>query len=615
MFLLCVTPRPLALRPGPGVVRETRIGPWTITVAVDGWLSHSEADGEHVWVDEVPPFAREPAGRDGLPLRQSPLTLSAARFTARERAIEIERPLLGGRQVYYHASADGSFFCSTHIGLLRSAGVTLDEDVRRLAELMVYRYVAPPRTLFRGIDQVLAGQRLRFEFDGRTWRGAADDRYSPPAAPKAGPTATGSAVADYSERTHDELRKAILLLGPDRDRVHVLLSGGLDSSILFKLAHTELGVSDSHSTGYPFEDSDRNIEKRYALTAAEALGARHQYYTPGLREFLRGTVEVVAAAEQPMIFTQSVLLLLLFRDALPAEQGTVVVGQGADGLYGVRLHRAVGNIERFKTAHPWLSPAVHPRLWSALRPLTSRPAVAARAQSLLNRLVYDDRAFEILSRSTWGRGVDLADPRHVLWRLGVTGDWDWARRRFDVPATEIFATRAAALAAYRDRGVLDALSLLDFLSDVSMSQSIWSKLGESARKVVYYPFNARGLMDSAFAIPWHAKLVEPKAILRNVARRIGVPPFIVNRPKANFNIATRGWAAPGGVFEPLVPIAASVWGADEVRRAQTEAGPHTFWTMVNYAIWKRLFLGGESVTELMAELDQDLARSAARQAS
>jgi hypothetical protein len=40
----------------------------------------------------------------------------------------------------------------------------------RLPELYLYRYVTPPRTLFRDVSQLLAGQTLRFVFDGRKWR-------------------------------------------------------------------------------------------------------------------------------------------------------------------------------------------------------------------------------------------------------------------------------------------------------------------------------------------------------------------------------------------------------------------------------------------------------------
>ena len=33
-------------------------------------------------------------------------------------------------------------------------------------------------------------------------------------------------------------------------------------------------------------------------------------------------------------------------------------------------------------------------------------------------------------------------------------------------------------------------------------------------------------------------------------------------------------------------------------------GAFTFWTMLNYAVWKRLFIDGETVGDLLADVEQ-----------
>jgi hypothetical protein len=222
-----------------------------------------------------------------------------------------------------------------------------------------------------------------------------------------------------------------------------------------------------------------------------------------------------------------------------------------------------------------------------------------RAISALRR---DSGMVDVLHRH-WGPGVPLSDPRHLLWALGNAGDEKWTRRRFGASRAQVISNRLATIQPYADRNILDALSLLDFLGDVTVTQSIWSKFGESARKVVYYPFNARPVLDRAFETPWRLKNIEPKGVLRDVARRVGLPEFIITRKKANFNSNPDRWAVPGAVLEPLVPLAASVFGEEEVRRMQapTWRGAYTFWTMLNYAVWKRLFIDGQSVASLLAE--------------
>ena len=598
MFLFAVTRQPIPGRIDAPSVRQFSMGPWVVTVATDEWLSSADAGPAEVGVVEAPPFAAGDAA----------LRSAEVRFLGNEPSVEVTRTLLGGRPVFYYASPGGDFLCSTHIRLLQAAGVRLEEDAGRLSELFLYLYVTAPRTLYRGIDQLLAGQRLRFAFDGATWRLKSSEHYVPPR-----PEAAANALArrpEYADRTREALQRAMRPLAAGNVKPHVLLSGGLDSSLLFKMSRDELGVTDSYSTGYPFEAEEQDVEKRYALTAAEALGSRHRFFVPTTRQFLRGVLEAVSAAEQPVVLLQSVLLLLLFRDGLLARRGTVVLGQGADGVFGLKMHRLVGRVDRFRAAHPKLSLAFNPALWAALRPLMSLRTVDSMVRRGFARLGRDASVVGILGRR-WGPGVPLDDPRHVLWRLGVTADEKWVRRRFQDPRDGVIASRAGTVEPFADRSTLDALSLLDFLSDVAATQSVWSKLAESAGKAVYYPFNAPAVLDAAFSTPWDVKLAEPKGLLRDVARKVGVPEFIITRPKAGFVVSASRWGARGAAFEPLVPLAAKVWGEKELRRMQSSdwCTAFTFWTMVNYALWRRLFIDGEPLDALIEELERSIAET------
>lgn len=591
MFLFCVTRESVGSGIDAPAVQEVRAGDWRVTVATDGWLSMPEVAPGRTAVREAAPFDPQ-------------MLFAAASYSHDERAIEIHKSLVGGRQVYYHLAPDGGFYCASHARLLRMAGVQLKDDPGRLPELFVYRYISPPRTLFKGIDQLLAGERLRFELNGASaWRQTRRELYTPPPPP---PRASkNDPYGAHSDRTRDALRDSIRDVGANRGKLHVLASGGLDSSILFKLAQSELGVNTSHSTSYPFETEGDDVEKRYALTAAEALGADHRFFVPTTPQFVRGVLDAISIAEEPIVHTQSVLMLLLLRDGLPRGEGTVVVGQGADGAFGLRIHQTVEKVDRFRRNHPRLARLLGPAVAGAVQPAFAIPGVARVVRRTLSRLRRDNGVIDIMPWR-WGPGVPVSHRRHILRLLGAAGYEKWARRRFGGTPEQAFASRAEAIEPYADRPVLDTISLLDFLSDVTVTQSIWSKFGESAQKVVYYPFNTRPLLDAAFAAPWEVKLKEPKGVLRDVARKVGLPEFIITRPKANFNVDPSRWAVPGAVLEPLVPLAAKVFGRDEVRRMQrpNSRGAYTFWTMLNYAVWKRLFIDGESVPSLLAEVEE-----------
>ena len=591
MFLLCVTRRGVGRRLDRLSVQEAPFGDWVATAATDGWLSSVTRDDGRITVREAAPF--DPR-----------IAFAIAECRGPGHSIEIERTLIGGRQVYYHVAADGSFYCASHARLLRAAGLRLEGDAARLPELFVYRYVSPPNTLFKDVRPVLAGERLRFERAGDGWRQTRVAVYDPP-QPGPIPSTAAGAYGHHGLRTCEALQDAMRALSPGRARLHVLASGGLDSSILYKVARDDFGVTESHSTSYPFETEDQDVEKQYALSAAEALGARHHFFAPTTGQFVRGVLESVALAEEPLVHTQSVLMMLQMRHGLPPGDATVVCGQGADGAFGLKIHRMVDKVDRFRAQHPRLAPALHPAVWSYVHPLLSFAPISRTMRRGLSLLRRDMGVLDVL-HCRWGDGTPFDDPRHVAWSLGSAGGEGWVMRRFGATRDQLFASRAEALAPYFGRDVLDALSLMDFLSDVSVTQSIWSKLGEASRKAVYYPFNAPALLDRAFEAPWRVKLAEPKGVLRDVARRVGLPDFIITRKKANFNCEPSRWALPGGVLEPLVPLAAGVFGEEEVRRMQSPhtRGAYTFWTMLNYAIWKRLFVDGQSVSALLSEISQ-----------
>src|SRR3954447_1528685 len=173
MFLFCITRNSVARGAGLPAVREFPVGQWLVTAATDDWLASSSRQGGRVVVGEAAPFGTPGGNAEAT-------TLVEISFDEASGAVELFKSLLGGRQVYYHAAPDGSFYCASHLRLLKSAGVRLEEDPQRLPELFVFRYVSPPRTLLKGIDQLVAGERLRFSREGGAWRKERTGAYSPP---------------------------------------------------------------------------------------------------------------------------------------------------------------------------------------------------------------------------------------------------------------------------------------------------------------------------------------------------------------------------------------------------------------------------------------------------
>jgi hypothetical protein len=142
------------------------------------------------------------------------------------------------------------------------------------------------------------------------------------------------------------------------------------------------------------------------------------------------------------------------------------------------------------------------------------------------------------------------------------------------------------------------------MGEGAVTQAIWSKLGEACGKFVDYPFLDPELLSFAYQTSWEGKLREPKALMRGALRRLNVPEFIIERPKSSFGLNQPGWALKDGIFETVVPLASKVFPERELRSLQSEEWTQasTFWALLNYAIWKRVCVDGESVEALKEEL-------------
>ena len=68
----------------------------------------------------------------------------------------VSKSLMFGLPLYFVVS-DSELIFSTHVRLLRRAGIKLVEDPRVLPEYFVYRYVSPPKTLFHGVRCIPIG--------------------------------------------------------------------------------------------------------------------------------------------------------------------------------------------------------------------------------------------------------------------------------------------------------------------------------------------------------------------------------------------------------------------------------------------------------------------------
>lgn len=554
---------------------------WLLTVVTDGSLS------------QVKVLEGEVLGSESLLnslTAESDTEFVSARFSFGDQTLSIRKSTVSGRPVYYHLGANGEFLASTHIALLRQAGVEIEEDKDVLPELLIYRTVAPPRTLYRRIRQLPASGSIVVKLGKKGCDLSVGEMYVMPD----GMTASGS-EADISKRVTDLLRESVGRLKPDSSRVATLLSGGLDSSILCSLVEELLERYRTYSSSYLFEDPGKDLENSYALSAAAALSTTHTVFVPNSQDYVVGFVEALDAAETSLNHLQSVLLYLMFKSAIPGQFDRIVHGAVAETAWGTEMQRMLRR-----------SGTPRQRLLS-MQPFHMGLRVVGGVWA---------RALEVHKDVTTVRNLELplSSPNHPLWAISAYGDRDWVKRYCGVSDEDIIRSRYDNLQWFAERPLDDILSLYSLHFDVTTNIALWSKLGERQGKVVYYPFAAQQLLDFAFSIPWNVKLRNPKHILRETARGLGIPETIINRPKISFGINSKRWSETGGVLEPLIPVAAKVVDIHELRSLQGTASrpAMTLWSLLNYAILKRLFVLGERPEVLVNEVLENCRRNPVR---
>jgi len=570
MFLLAITKNGIAQNFKSVKVEEFNIHSSKVTIVTDKFLSDfiSEPDGFTIFES---PLIRSPSFRN--------IIFSQITYQSTKETLTFFKPCMSGRPIYYHINHKGEFFCSTHISMMRAAGVPIIENTQALPEFFIYRYVMPPKTLYKNINQLIAGSELVLRLINGKWKIVSENKHNPFSMKKK----EAEVIDSIAENVINSLDESIKKLQPNKERLAVLLSGGLDSSILFKLCQRNFNLDTSYSTGYPFGDPKKNTEKEYAQTAAEAFQIKHNYFKGSTKEYLHGVIEGISKAEEPLNHLQSAMLYLLFKKGLPKDKDIIISGYGADGIFGDAHQNYLFNSEKFNQIL---------KLQFFYQKIKSASLKTGKGQHLVNSI--EKKIFPI-------RTTD-----NVIWLIDSYGDANWSLQYFNIEKKEIIQGRWNIIKEFEDRSIYDVISVLYFFGDDSITQSNWSKLGESQGKILFYPYI--NVLNYAYSISWDKKLKEPKNILRHVARQLNIPDFIVTRPKSGFVINCKFWAEKGGVLEPLVSPASKVFDEKQIRKMQSSdpTKAWTFWNMLNYSLWKRLCINNEPLEILLEELNETI---------
>jgi asparagine synthase (glutamine-hydrolysing) len=248
----------------------------------------------------------------------------------RSRQLFLARDRFGIKPLYLTQTAQRLRFASTLPALLAGGGVDTTLDAVALHHHFTLHTVVPaPRTVLKGVRKLPPASTQRFDPDGTVtgqvyWTLDA----TRPEIPRS--------EAQWLAATREQLTQSVKrrLLAADVP-VGVLLSGGLDSSLLVGLLADQ--VPDLRTFSIGFEDLGAGAEKADEFEFSDQIAAhfntRHHKYSIANSEVLARLPEAIEQMTEPMV-SHDVIAFYLLAERVSKDVKVVMSGQGADEVFG-----------------------------------------------------------------------------------------------------------------------------------------------------------------------------------------------------------------------------------------------------------------------------------------
>jgi asparagine synthase (glutamine-hydrolysing) len=459
------------------------------------------------------------------------------------RRLTLVRDRFGVRPLYYALKDDGTLvFGSEAKAIFASGEVRPEPDLRGIDDVFTLWGPRPPRTVFRGVNQVHQGGLLVWQ-DGRI----VEERswWTPSFDSNGGPE------GDLEELMRDSVRLRLRADVP----VGAYLSGGLDSSLIVALAQQETDHQ-LRTFSVAFADPDYD-ERGHQEEVARALGTDHHVVEAGPAEIANAFPEVIRHVEQPLIRTAPVPLFLLSDEVRANGIVVVATGEGADELFwGYDLFKEVV-LRELHRSDPDQARAMLEELYGYL------PAEARRGPAwdrfLLETGDADDPLSSHMTRVQATAAVKAFYRPEVAAEIGE--DQSLERLRGALPSTFGDWTSLQRASWLEISTLLEPYLLAAQGDRVAMAHGVEGR----------FPFLDHRVFEYAVRLPADRKLagMEEKAALRELAADL-LPEEIVARSKQPYRAPEVAPffapGAPGWVEEELSPDALAETGIwDETR--------------------------------------------------
>lgn len=248
---------------------------------------------------------------------------SFALFDKKENTIYLARDRFGVKPLYF-SQEKNKFIFSSEIKAIRSLSKGSTVSMENLALLLRLRYCPSPHTLFCDIFKVRPGHVLKYNINTNEITHSHFIQ-----------SVSINKLISFDEATEqygyffEQAVKRQLMADVD---VGILLSGGLDSALITKIANKyHHNKFKTFTVGFE-ENCDEN-ELRDARETSNLLGTEHHEVIISSQHFNRAFSEITEIIEEPLGTTSTIPLYYL-NEVVKKHVKVVLTGQGADEPLG-----------------------------------------------------------------------------------------------------------------------------------------------------------------------------------------------------------------------------------------------------------------------------------------
>lgn len=243
--------------------------------------------------------------------------------------VTLGRDRLGIKPLYLSETAGRLRFASTLPALLAGGDIDTAIDPVGLYQYMSFHAVVPaPRTILKGVRKLPPATLLTLEPDGRRTE---ESYWEPVFGPQPGDERMSE--GDWQDAVLSTLRKAVERRLVADVPVGVLLSGGLDSSVIVALL-AEAGQTglQTFSIGFETVGQEKGDEFQYSDLIAQRFQTDHHKLFIDSSRALPALQDCVRAMSEPMVSHDAIGFFLLSQEVAKHVK-VVQSGQGADEIF------------------------------------------------------------------------------------------------------------------------------------------------------------------------------------------------------------------------------------------------------------------------------------------